>query len=84
MIANLVTVRRQQRPPFDLQPLGTAHVVVDVMGFYAMSSGPAGSRFHSLPSLLRHATPVAVPPEPDPAVRSPAATVCPIRGSLRS
>ena len=27
---------------------GTAHVVVDVMGFYATSSGPAGSRFHTL------------------------------------
>ena len=48
-IANLVTVRVGSNGRVSIfNHAGSAHVIVDVMGFYATSEGPAGSRFHAL------------------------------------
>lgn len=50
IVANLVTVAVGSDGRVKIfNHAGSTHVVVDVMGFYATATGPAGSRFHSLP-----------------------------------
>ena len=57
VVPNMVTVALGTGGRISISnPLGSTHVLADVVGFYAGPTGPAGSRFHSVPSSRRFDT----------------------------
>ena len=74
-VPNLVTVKVGTGGRVTIvNDAGATHVVVDVVGFYADASGPAGSRFHGIAPARLFDTRVGNDPVPA-AKRGPASTL---------